>query len=268
MDITNFADHVNNKRAGIDVMNVLINDPNTGEPWLKLDTLKVSTVSVSGEQKDVTGGIGNPKLLTHNYNKEVTLEIEDALYSRSSFEYLSGSSEKLTGSDVVYTRNEKLTVTGGAVTLTGANTLDPRLYIVTPGFYADPSTITATSVSIYTDETFLTPAEDEAEVEVFYQAVGGADAVSLTIKGEDAPQNVEIIGHTRFKDQQTGEYKLIEIRFPNFALDPNFEITLDGGAEASTFNFSGQALQDKNGKMFIWTETGINFDSDIAIATK
>ena len=53
-------------------------------PVLYLDTLKVSTVEQSAETVDATGGKGNVKLLTWDTNKEITLTLEDALFSAKS----------------------------------------------------------------------------------------------------------------------------------------------------------------------------------------
>ena len=59
-------------------------------PALYLDTLKVSTIEQSAETVDATGGKGNPKLLTWDTNKEITLTLEDALFSAKSLAIMFG----------------------------------------------------------------------------------------------------------------------------------------------------------------------------------
>ena len=59
-------------------------------PALYLDSLKVSTIEQSAETVDATGGKGNVKLLTWDTNKEITLTLEDALFSAKSLGIMFG----------------------------------------------------------------------------------------------------------------------------------------------------------------------------------
>ena len=68
-----------------------INDDGTpGKPVLFLDTLKVSTIEQTAEQVDARGGKGNPKLITWDYGKEITVNVEDALFSPKSMSIMLG----------------------------------------------------------------------------------------------------------------------------------------------------------------------------------
>ena len=51
-------------------------DGTPGKPVLFLDTLKVSTIEQTAETADARGGKGNPKLITWDYGKEITVTIE------------------------------------------------------------------------------------------------------------------------------------------------------------------------------------------------
>ena len=59
-------------------------------PVLYLDSLKVSTIEQSSETVDATGGKSNVKLLTWDTNKELTLTLEDALFSAKSLSIMFG----------------------------------------------------------------------------------------------------------------------------------------------------------------------------------
>lgn len=61
-----------------------------GDVVLFLDTLKVSTIETSAETTDATGGWGNPKLISWDYGKEITLTLEDALISLESLRFMLG----------------------------------------------------------------------------------------------------------------------------------------------------------------------------------
>lgn len=65
-------------------------DGTPGKPVLYLDTLKVSTIEQTAEQVDARGGKGNPKLITWDYGKEITVSIEDALFSPKSMAIMLG----------------------------------------------------------------------------------------------------------------------------------------------------------------------------------
>jgi len=53
-------------------------------PIMYFDTLKVSTVEQSAEQTSARGGLGNPELIMWDYGKEITVTLEDALFTPAS----------------------------------------------------------------------------------------------------------------------------------------------------------------------------------------
>lgn len=59
-------------------------------PVLFLDTLKVSTLEKTAEKVGSRGGKGNKKLITWNFGKEITLNLEDALFSPASMSLIWG----------------------------------------------------------------------------------------------------------------------------------------------------------------------------------
>ena len=59
-------------------------------PVLFLDTLKVSTLEKSAQKVSAQGGKGNKKLITWNYGKEISLNLEDALFSPASMSMIWG----------------------------------------------------------------------------------------------------------------------------------------------------------------------------------
>ena len=65
-------------------------------PVLYLDTLKTSTLSQSSETVDARGGKGNVKILSWDTNKELTIEMEDAVFSAKSLQIMFGGDMKVT----------------------------------------------------------------------------------------------------------------------------------------------------------------------------
>ena len=72
-------------------------DGTPGKPVLFLDTLKVSTIEQTAESADARGGKGNPKLITWDYGKEITVNIEDALFSPKSMAIMLGDGQVAQG---------------------------------------------------------------------------------------------------------------------------------------------------------------------------
>ena len=66
------------------------NDEEIYIPVLYLDTLKISSVEQTAEQTSARGGLGNPHLITWDYGKEITINLEDALYTPASISMLWG----------------------------------------------------------------------------------------------------------------------------------------------------------------------------------
>ena len=77
------------------------NDGTRGDPVLYLDTLKVSTIEQTAESVDARGGKGNPKLVNWDYGKEITVSIEDALFSSKSMAIMFGDGTVSQGSTLI-----------------------------------------------------------------------------------------------------------------------------------------------------------------------
>ena len=63
-------------------------------PVLFLDTLKVSTVQKTGQKVSAEGGKGNKKLISWSFGKEITLQLEDALFSPASMSMIMNGNLK------------------------------------------------------------------------------------------------------------------------------------------------------------------------------
>lgn len=64
-------------------------------PVLYLDTLKVSTIEQTAEEAEATGGKGNAPLIIWDYGKEITVTLEDALFSAKSMAIMFGNGSVL-----------------------------------------------------------------------------------------------------------------------------------------------------------------------------
>lgn len=60
----------------------------SGTPVLSFDTLKVSTIESTAENSEARGGKGNAALISWDYGREITVNIEDALMSMETLSLL------------------------------------------------------------------------------------------------------------------------------------------------------------------------------------
>jgi hypothetical protein len=121
MDFNNLLGHNLEKFGMVTVLDVTIYSM-SGEPMLELDTLKVSSISSEGSQKEIRGGQGAELLLQYDYGRTAMVEITDALASMDSLEYLWGGN--LIKGEVKYATKE--TITGVATVYTVTKPVDSQ----------------------------------------------------------------------------------------------------------------------------------------------
>jgi len=233
MNLTNLFNHQKDKKGFVTVMNVLLKNSD-GMPMLKLDSLKISNIAVEGNEKEIRGGLGAGLLMTYGYGRTATVEIEDAFASMDSLQYLFGTTEVVEGTDVEYNVNEVVAVTTPATMPTPSKTALGTVY----------------GVRVSDGETDAAEFIADDQVEIFYMAAGEAGSKQLTLKSSDFPGAVTMVGHTFLIDESDGSKVLCEIEFPKFKLDPSFSLSLEGEGDASTFNFTGKALENSSNEIF------------------
>ena len=224
----------------------------SNEPLITFDTLTVSNISFSGEQKEIRGGQGAELLLTYDYGKTAEVEITDALASMFSLQYLTGG--KLTGEFTAVIRRELVESETGTWTLPhppvggeatvhkfkdGVETIDTEITLTN-----DVDTVTvsdADRVIIYYEAQF----DNEAETRVGKSQVG-----QITITANDFPPVVRLVGDTIFMDIKEGVAVEAQVEIPKFKLGTDFELSFEAEGDASVFDFSGTALAH-NGELVI-----------------
>lgn len=69
---------------------LITNGTPAADATLEFNTLKVSNLEFTSEEASARGGKGNPKLVTWDYNREVTLTLQDALLSMETLAMIFG----------------------------------------------------------------------------------------------------------------------------------------------------------------------------------
>lgn len=219
-------------------------------PVLFLDTLKVSTLSQASESTDATGGKGNAKLITWDYGKEITLDIQDALYTPASMAAIWGGEHGDLKNGVkdthVIDRMEKITA--------------KRSFIVPAGNQEGaPTEGDMTAQAVYYDPKTMEPFQDGtpiAEGEVIYKFTrsvaydGNSIGNTIEISADGFPGTYRVVGETMVRDKTTGEDQRFQFIIPEAKMTASdTSITLEADGDPVVFDFSMTVLRPDNGIM-------------------
>lgn len=219
-------------------------------PVLFLDTLKVSTIEQTAESSNAEGGRGNGKLITWDYGKEITVTLEDALYSPASMSAMLGSYE---GNDFTkgvketkrIDRTEKCTAT--------------RSFIVPAGNSKGvPSEGDTTAQSVYIEIATMQPYQDGAPIaegETYLKwtrSIAYGDnslGTTIEISADKFPGTYKVVGDTFARNKDTGEDQRFQFVIPQAKMSSEQTITLEAGGDPSVFSMDLTVLRPDDGIM-------------------
>ena len=254
-----------------------------GDIVLFLDTLKVSTIETTAETTDATGGWGNPKLISWDYGKEITITLEDALISLESLRFMlggaihRGSSDK----DPVTVRHTEEVVCGvnGVVpkptdhitdveyTVVASTTAPVRVINLTTGVRTQltSGTIDGKQAISFVNEAMLgKTTSDEGEetavsvatkqgdrlrifwTETYNKAADADKAVEVTISPDTFPGTYRVVGDTFMRSQATGKDEAFQFVIGKAKVQSNVTITLEAEGDPSTFEMTLTVLRSDN----------------------
>lgn len=219
-------------------------------PVLFLDTLKVSTIEQTAEQTAATGGKGNAQLIVWDYGKEITLTLEDALYSPASMSAMLGSYE---GND--FTKGVKETKKIDRT----EKCIAKRSFIVPAGNSKGvPSEGENTAQAVYIDPNTMQPYQDGtpiAEGEMFLKwtrsVAYGDNSLGHTIEisADKFPGTYKVVGDTFARNKTTGEDQRFQFVVPQAKMTSEQTITLEAEGDPTVFNLNLTVLRPDDGIM-------------------
>lgn len=222
-----------------DVVFYELNDDGTaGAPVLFLDTLKVSTIEQTAETAEAKGGKGNVSLIMWDFGKEITLTIEDALFSPKSMAIMFGTgSVETTISSILRTQAAVCASAGKAPTVTYLNTAGSQV------------TVTATAITWY-DEAGDTVAATAMTLgqKLFAKFNVTPTALRVIEIGPDSfPGTYYVTGDTYARNQTTGKDEFFQFVVPKAKMQAENTITLEAEGDPSVFNMSLKVLRPATG---------------------
>ena len=216
-----------------EVADVIFFDIATGKPVLFFDTLKTSSIENAAETTDATGGRGNGKLITWNYSRTATLEMQDALLSMESMAVLAGT--EVTEAGNLYKRDH-LTATGLGVATLSETPLDTAKVVVTDKNGKEVVGAKVAGLEV----TGLTKDEKYG---IYYQYKAPVGAKTVKFVSDKFPGAYRVIGDTVVRDNITGKDRVAQFLIPKAQLQAGFTFTMDA-ENVSTFDFNLDILRD------------------------
>ena len=213
-----------------------------GAPVLYLDTLKVSTTEQAAENADAKGGKGNSSLISWDYGRDITVTLEDALFSAKSFQVMFGDTANAFTTETVK-KTLAFTATGTTAAACGAPTSwegpDGTSHAITTPKYYDAATgaeiATADGVVVVGDSYFIT-----FDVTV-------SNAVTVDITANKFPGTYYVTGDTYARSQSTGEDEFFQFIIPKAkVLSEDISITMEADGDPSTFQMKLKVLRNSN----------------------
>lgn len=245
-------------------------------PVLYLDTLKVSTMEQTAEEATATGGIGNGTLISWDHTKDITVTLEDALFSPKSMAVMFGNGRvspygDITKIGVPETPNQGLIMktevftclkdinesnTDTKTTISQALTdkyqfgwdynykaPDGRLYEkINPKFYEDDL-----------DAQVRTLAHDLEHLDkgrkyfcTYDLRVAGS---VIEVSAHSFPGTYYAVGETYARSFDSGKDEFFQLIFPKVKVTSENTITMEADGDPTVFNMNLHVLRAGDGSM-------------------
>ena len=250
-------------------------DGKRGAPVLYLDTLKVSTIEQTAETSEARGGKGNPKLVSWDYGKEITVSLEDALFSAKSMSLMFGDGETPAEVSGNVTRTAVMRVTDGVdffvADMIGDNGGSIRknvwLGLIPEGQegvkFDEVKSKLGGSITIYSEDgtkiADIAQATDWTAKETAQPSLIGTKVFvtytlksksrTINISGDSFPGTYYITGDTYARSDVTGEDQFFQFIIPKAKVTSENTITLEAEGDPSVFNMSLTVLRPDDGVM-------------------
>ena len=205
-----------------------------GAPVLYLDTLKVSTIEQTAENTSARGGKGNPELISWDYGKEITLTLEDALFSAKSMALMYGVDINNTsdfGKETTILKTVKpsqVSSDGSKITINGQN-----------------FTVNG-SVTYYDENGSSTTNKASAAYATAKITVSGQ---KIVISSDKFPKTYYITGDTYARSEATGKDEFFQFIIPKAKMQSEVTLTMEAEGDPSTFNMNLKVLRPADGDM-------------------
>lgn len=264
-----------NDKFGVkEVMDVTFYDTVLNKPVLFCDTLKVSTLEIKASQSFAKGGRGNAKLLVWDFDKEINMNITDALMSPKSFQLLSGNAVT-TGTQKIYMRqdtawvvdgndNTKMVDKGSLFPLTASAAGEIALAF-TPNEIATNILVydatddggTALASGTLSGKTLTNQAWANKKLVVYY-STNQTGVQTYLITASNFPGTYRIVGDTVIRNARTGKDEAFQLVINNAKIQSNFKFEFKSEGDPSAFDMNIDVLRETDNDKMVTMSQYVN----------
>ena len=237
---TNFFDRYGIKEVADVTFYNITEDEGRGAPVLYLDTLKVSTIEQTAENAEARGGKGNAALISWDFGKEITVTLEDALFSPKSLALIYGDQD----------------ATPASVTGTIYKTVWRKTVKIAEGTVAEGATVsidlgghkvTLKECSLFKGDGTSASAGD---YEYLTGKVDYSNAHKIDITANTFPGTYYITGDTFVRNEITGKDEFFQFIIPKAkVMSESNTITMEAEGDPTVFTMNLKVLRPRNGVM-------------------
>lgn len=221
-------------------------DGSTGKPKnpvLYLDTLKVSTIEQTAEEAEARGGKGNAALIAWDYGKEITVTLEDALFSAKSMAIMFGNgkvknfdSSSAEGAEGDYIM-KTIQIVGNKDFEEKWTAPDGKVYEMVNAQYYDAEGKKVEKAAMVETERYFCTFDLKAKGAV------------IEVSANSFPGTYYVVGDTFARSETSGLDEMFQFIIPKAKVTSENTITLEAEGDPSVFNMNLKVLRPADGVM-------------------
>lgn len=220
-------------------------------PVLYIDTAKTSTIEQTADETTANGGKGNPALISWDYNKDINVTLEDALFSAKSLAIMFGNGTTYKYGDsttpALLMKTEVFTATtSGTVSAVAGGDYGWNMYFegpdgkkynkLNPKFFDADGKAVATVVA---NEKYFCSFDLEVAGSV------------IRISPSTFPGTYYVTGDTWARSQANGDDEFFQFIIPKAKVKSENTITMEADGDPSVFNLDLHVLRPESGDMMM-----------------
>lgn len=231
-----------------EVMDVVLKDVATGEPKVYLESLHTSTLEFTGSTVFARGGKGHPKLIGWDSEKNITMNMEDALISKESLAVLTGSNFKK-AAKVVHKKEVVTVAEGMKVNLAQVPLASQKnfFYKTTDGITMEEKisfTIPSSQADKTLDLTAVTGVAVGNKLIVDYYYTAPISTQSMSVTSDLFPGTYTLEGTTFWRNEDGVDVEAL-YTIPKLKVQPGFSIAMTSTGDPQPFKFTADILKDR-----------------------
>lgn len=221
-----------------------------GDIVMYIDTLKISTIEITADQTEAKGGKGNPPLIIWDFGKEISVTLQDALFTTTSLAVMTSAAVKEAKSDgkVAVRYTQEVTA---AESMTLSHT--PKAGTKVRWLDLDKGTrgqVTAESTTVTLSG--LTGADAGDRIKFFYDTetdgASNGTAYEISIDAKNFPGTYKVYGDTVVRNRN-GKDTPYQFVIGRAKVDSQVTFTMEAEGDPSVFDMNLRVLRADDGGM-------------------